>query len=81
MPYCITEFLDLNAGYDVEDHTNLPSEPHSSTVPPAVAAGLGNYSNPESTKKARNRQASVASLPYHSHSSLIYFVMLLFLLL
>ncbi|XP_018501822.2 aspartyl protease family protein 1-like [Pyrus x bretschneideri] len=67
--------------YDVEDHTNLPSEPHSSTVPPAVAAGLGNYSNPESTKKARNRQASVASLPYHSHSSLIYFVMLLFLLL
>ncbi|BFG39344.1 hypothetical protein CerSpe_256180 [Prunus speciosa] len=69
--------------YDVENHTSLPFKPNSANVPPAVAAGLGNHSTPESTKKTRNSQTSAASLPYHSHFPLTWFrlVILLFVLL
>ncbi|XP_021816404.1 aspartyl protease family protein 1 isoform X2 [Prunus avium] len=69
--------------YDVENHTSLPFKPKSTNVPPAVAAGLGNHSTPESTKKTRNSQTSAASLPYHSHFPLTWFrfVILLFVLL
>ncbi|KAL6274137.1 hypothetical protein ACE6H2_024829 [Prunus campanulata] len=59
--------------YDVENHTSLPFKPNSTNVPPAVAAGLGNHSTPESTKKTRNSQTSAASLPYHSHFPLTWF--------
>lgn len=71
--------------YDVEDHhAYLPFKPRSNNVPPGFAIGLGNHSISESSKKTRNIQTSVASLPYYSRTSLrtwFLFAILLFLLL
>ncbi|KAI4327780.1 hypothetical protein L6164_020203 [Bauhinia variegata] len=58
--------------YDVEDHNTFPANPHSDTVPPAVAAGLGNHSAPKSNKKTRNNSpSSIAPPSYHSYGPLV----------
>ncbi|XP_024032810.1 aspartyl protease family protein 1-like, partial [Morus notabilis] len=54
--------------YDIEDYNNFPAKPNSTTVPPAVAAGLGNTSVPKSKKEMRNNQNSRGSSSYHCHS-------------
>ena len=73
------------AGYDIEDHNTFPIKPHSTTVPPAVAVGLGNYSSPKSTKEGRNSsQSSVAWPSFYSHPfplACFRFIIMLFLLL
>ncbi|KAJ9172623.1 hypothetical protein P3X46_015838 [Hevea brasiliensis] len=58
--------------YDIEDYNMFPMEPHASSVPPAVAAGVGNYSSPQSAKEGRNSSHSSAASPYYSSNS--YFV-------
>ncbi|KAF2306300.1 hypothetical protein GH714_016354 [Hevea brasiliensis] len=50
--------------YDIEDYDKFPIESHASSVPPAVAAGLGNYSSPQSTKEGRSNSHSSAASPY-----------------
>jgi hypothetical protein len=71
--------------YDIEDHNTFPIKPHSTTVPPAVAVGLGNYSTPKSTKESRNSsQSSVAWPSFYSHPfplACFRFIIMLFLLL
>lgn len=74
-----------NAGYDVDDYSNLSETPSSTTVPPAVAAGLGNYSMPKSTKEIRTNGTSSASPSYYCLTTpmtcfrfLIMFYLLLF---
>ncbi|KAF5738106.1 aspartic proteinase-like protein 1-like isoform X2 [Tripterygium wilfordii] len=58
--------------YDIDEYNTIPIERHNSTVPPAVAAGLGNYPTPNSTKESRNFSESSAALPsYHSHTSFL----------
>lgn len=52
----------------------FPMEPHASRVPPAVAAGLANYSIPQSTKEARNGSHSHSSVASPFHCSNSYFV-------
>lgn len=72
------------AGYDKEDHNISPTKPHGTTVPPAVAVGLGNTSTPESTKETGNSSHGSAAWPlFCSHTSLTYFrfLIILFLLL
>ncbi|KAF8377780.1 hypothetical protein HHK36_031165 [Tetracentron sinense] len=56
--------------YDIEDSNTFPIKPrNSTTVPPAVAVGPGNYT-PEATKETRNNsQISVGPPPHTSHSS------------
>ncbi|XP_061376430.1 aspartyl protease family protein 1 isoform X2 [Gastrolobium bilobum] len=58
--------------YDIEYHNAIPSRPHSDTVPPAVAAGLGKYPHTDSTRKTKySSQTSVASPSSHyCHTSL-----------
>ncbi|KAL2662461.1 hypothetical protein GLYMA_02G045000v4 [Glycine max] len=64
--------------YDIEDHNDaIPTRPRShADVPPAVAAGLGNYPATDSTRKSKyNSQRSIASPSSHcSHSSLPTFL-------
>ncbi|KAH1058701.1 hypothetical protein AAZX31_02G042800 [Glycine max] len=64
--------------YDIEDHNDaIPTRPRShADVPPAVAAGLGNYPANDSTRKSKyNSQRSIASPSSHcSHSSLPTFL-------
>ncbi|KAG2696526.1 hypothetical protein I3760_07G062500 [Carya illinoinensis] len=70
--------------YDKEDHNISPTKPHGTTVPPAVAVGLGNTSTPESTKETGNGSHGSAAWPlFCSHTSLTYFrfLIILFLLL
>ncbi|KAL2333839.1 hypothetical protein Fmac_015052 [Flemingia macrophylla] len=58
--------------YDIEDHNPIPTRTHSpADVPPAVAAGLGNYPATDSTRKSKyNSQKSIASpLSHYSHTS------------
>ncbi|XP_057422181.1 aspartyl protease family protein 1 [Lotus japonicus] len=48
---------------DIEDHNAVPTRPHSDNVPPALAAGLGNY--PATGKTNDNSQQSTASPSSH----------------
>ncbi|KAJ0040993.1 hypothetical protein Pint_28572 [Pistacia integerrima] len=70
--------------YDVDDSYNFPVRPHATSVPPAVAAGLGHNSSTDSNRETRNHsQNSEASLSYHSRISffsLFRFVFLMVLL-
>ncbi|XP_019421105.1 PREDICTED: aspartyl protease family protein 1 [Lupinus angustifolius] len=54
--------------YEIEDHNAIPTRPHSDTVPPAVAAGLGNAGSTRKTKS--NSLRSIASPTHYSHTSL-----------
>ncbi|KAH7519885.1 hypothetical protein FEM48_Zijuj08G0084700 [Ziziphus jujuba var. spinosa] len=60
-----------NSGYDIDDTRNSLRKPNSTTVPPAIAAGLDNYSTPKSTKQTVKKQASNASPSYHCYTSLL----------
>lgn len=78
--------LATYAGYDIEDYNTSPIKPHSITVSPAVAAGLGNYSTPKSTKETTNSSKSSVAWPsLYSHTSPLTFcfrfIVILFLLL
>ncbi|XP_015583790.1 aspartyl protease family protein 1 isoform X2 [Ricinus communis] len=70
--------------YD-QEYNSFPTEPHASDVPPAVAAGLGNYSSPHSTNQDRKKsQSSVASSYPCSHTCSVIcftFVFTLYILL
>ncbi|POO00800.1 Aspartic peptidase [Trema orientale] len=55
--------------YDIDDYSNLAEKPNSSTVPPAVVAGIGNYSMPKSTKGIRNNHTSSVSPSYHRQTT------------
>lgn len=73
------------AGYDIEEQNLFPVEPDVTTVPPAVAAGVGNYSSPGLTKETRiSAQISTESEFNSCHSSLLtcfrFFIILLSLL-
>ncbi|KAF3440345.1 hypothetical protein FNV43_RR18629 [Rhamnella rubrinervis] len=46
---------------DIDYNSNYVEKPNSTTVPPAVAVGLGNYSTPKSTKQTRKDRASIGS--------------------
>ena len=61
-----------DAGYDMEDGDDFPTEPHATDVPPAVA---GNYNS------ASNSQSSVAPPYYLGHISNLTFVGLLIILI
>ncbi|GMP27065.1 hypothetical protein CsSME_00003228 [Camellia sinensis var. sinensis] len=74
--------------YDIEDSNAVPAKSHNSTTaPPALAAGLGNYLTPNSTEDSRNySQNSVASPSYGGHPSdltcscfAFFFILFLFL--
>lgn len=59
--------------YDIEDSYTFPVKPHNTSVPPAVAAGLGNNSIADAKKETRDRsQGSVASLSYYRYTSLLF---------
>lgn len=67
---CIFSFY---SGYDIEDSYTFPVKPHNTSVPPAVAAGLGNNSIADAKKETRDRsQGSVASLSYYRYTSLLF---------
>lgn len=73
------------AGYDIEEQNLFPTKPDVNTVPPAVAAGVGNYSSPALTKETRiSAQISTESEFHSCLSSLLtsfrFFIILLFLL-
>lgn len=83
--YSWHEFVDLGAGYDVEEST--ASKPRNSTsVPPAVAVGLGNNSIPKSEEYKRNTSLSSIASPVYQFCTIpqIYpcleFLVLFFLL-
>ncbi|XP_020970887.1 aspartyl protease family protein 1 isoform X2 [Arachis ipaensis] len=60
--------------YDIDDHDEIPTRPHSDTVPPAVAAGFGHYPAPDSAAKRTESSSTTVSPPsHHSHSSLLAF--------
>lgn len=64
--YMLIEFdiyFEALTGYDIEDHNNaIPIGQHSDKVPPAVAAGLGDYPATDSSRKSKyNSQHSSAS--------------------
>ncbi|XP_057742653.1 aspartyl protease family protein 1 [Arachis stenosperma] len=60
--------------YDTDDHDEIPTRPHSDTVPPAVAAGFGHYPAPDSAAKRTESSSTTVSPPsHHSHSSLLAF--------
>ncbi|ESR38617.1 hypothetical protein CICLE_v10025361mg [Citrus x clementina] len=71
--------------YDIEDSYTFPVKPHNRSVPPAVAAGLGNNSIADAKKETRDHsQGSVASLSYHRYTSLLFHLrclVILFILL
>lgn len=71
--------------YDIENSTSFQVEPHSKSVPPAVAAGLRNHTTPESTKETTNKsQTSASSVSYCCrtyHWTCLRFVFISFLLL
>ncbi|KAL0543447.1 hypothetical protein IC582_018543 [Cucumis melo] len=71
--------------YDIEEKNLFPTKPDVTTVPPAVAAGVGNHSSPGLTKDARtSAQISTESEFTSCYSSLLscfrFFIILLFLL-
>lgn len=74
-----------HAGYDIEDQNTFTVKPHATTVPPAVAVGIGNYSTPKSTKETGNgSQSSVAWPSFYNHPfplACFRFLIILFLLL
>ncbi|GLU19726.1 hypothetical protein SLE2022_359590 [Rubroshorea leprosula] len=55
--------------YDIEETNNFPVKPHASSVAPAYAAGVSNYTSPEKTRN--NSRTSTASRSYHLHASLL----------
>ncbi|MED6121332.1 hypothetical protein PIB30_029215 [Stylosanthes scabra] len=60
--------------YDIDDHDEVPTRPHSDTVPPAVAAGFGHHPNPDSAAKRTKSSSAIVTPPsHHSHSSLLAF--------
>lgn len=71
--------------YDIEDQNTFTVKPHATTVPPAVAVGIGNYSTPKSTKETGNSsQSSVAWPAFYNHPfplACFRFLIILFLLL
>ncbi|KAM3709857.1 hypothetical protein ACJW31_02G206100 [Castanea mollissima] len=71
--------------YDIEDQNTFEIKPHATTVPPAVAVGIGNYSTPKSTKETGNSsQSSVAWPSFYNHPfplACFRFLIILFLLL
>ncbi|XP_022132517.1 aspartyl protease family protein 1 [Momordica charantia] len=71
--------------YDIEEQNLFPTKPDVTTVPPAVAAGVGNNSSPGLTKETKfSSQISTESEFNSCHSSLLtcfrFFIILLFLL-
>lgn len=68
-------YFEPLTGYDIEDHNNVvPARPHSDTVPPAVAAGLGHYPAPDSSKnsKYKSQQSKASpSMLLNSHTLLL----------
>ncbi|GAY53810.1 hypothetical protein CUMW_151890 [Citrus unshiu] len=75
--YClaVVKSMELNiiGRYDIEDSYTFPVKPHNTSVPPAVAAGLGNNSIADAKKETRDHsQGSVASLSYHRYTSLLF---------
>ncbi|XP_050230317.1 aspartyl protease family protein 1 [Mercurialis annua] len=66
--------------YD-QEYYSFPTEPHASNVPPAVAAGVGNYSSPQSAKNERkNSESSAAASHYYSHTYFVINFILIFIL-
>ncbi|KAJ8764457.1 hypothetical protein K2173_006197 [Erythroxylum novogranatense] len=67
--------------YDLEQNNTSLTEPHPSTVPPAVgAAVVGNNSNAESTKDATNNShSSAASARYSKHAIFVFDVIAIYI--
>ncbi|MFQ6623401.1 hypothetical protein Gotur_004354 [Gossypium turneri] len=61
--------------YDIEETNTSEEEQHPVSAPPAVAAGIRNYSTPESTKDVKNNNSltSVTLRSCHLHVSLPFF--------
>ncbi|MBA0706960.1 hypothetical protein Golax_019042 [Gossypium laxum] len=61
--------------YDIEETNTSEEERHPVSAPPAVAAGIRNYSTPESTNDVRNNNSltSVTLRSCHLHVSLPFF--------
>lgn len=60
--------------YDIEDHNNaVPAGQHSDKVPPAVAAGLGDYPATDSSKKSKynSQHSSASQSSLYSRTSLL----------
>lgn len=81
----VKEVWAFVAGYDIEEQNLFPTKPDVTTVPPAVAAGVGNNSSPGLTKETKfSSQISTESEFNSCHSSLLtcfrFFIILLFLL-
>ncbi|KAL4368618.1 hypothetical protein GQ457_05G012110 [Hibiscus cannabinus] len=59
--------------YDIEETNASEEESHPASTPPAIAAGIHNYSTPGSTKdiKTGNSHTSVALPSCHLHTSLL----------
>ncbi|KAK4843227.1 hypothetical protein QYF36_005551 [Acer negundo] len=68
--------------YDIEESYTSSIQPHTSSVPPAVAAGLGDNSTAASKQETRHHsQSSIASLCYHTRVLFhLTFVLILFIL-
>ncbi|XP_062101889.1 aspartyl protease family protein 1 [Humulus lupulus] len=69
--------------YDVDDYSYFSEKSNSTNVPPAVAAGLSNYSTPKSTKEIKSNQTSSAcpSYPHPTTPVTCFRVFVLFSLL
>lgn len=69
-----TKSICFLTGYDIEE-TNTSEEERPVSAPPAVAAGIRNYSTPESTKDVKNNNSltSVTLRSCHLHVSLPFF--------
>ena len=67
-------YFEPLTGYDIEDHNNaVPTGQHSDKVPPAVAAGLGDYPATDSSRKSKynSQHSSASQSSLYSRTSLL----------